>query len=113
MLIGKALMQITKLWRRRGGNIGTLYRNYFHPKEVMHQTLTGQKLRKKKEILNTFSEEDDNDDENTEDLMAYDDDVNELVKRFRYLHETDSTANRREIMRILKELERLGVIEFH
>ena len=45
--------------------------------------------------------------------MAYDDDVNELVKRFRYLHETDSTANRREIMRILKELERLGVIVFH
>ena len=44
--------------------------------------------------------------------MAYDD-VNELVERFRYLHETDSTANRREIMRILKELERLGVIEFH
>ena len=70
------------------------------------------KISSKKEILNTrFEEDDDNDNENTQDLMAYDD-VNELVERFRYLHETDSTANRREIMRILKELERLGVIEF-
>ena len=72
---------------------------------------TGQSYAKKK--LNTCSEEEaDNDDENTEDLMEYDD-VNELFERLRYLHETDSTSNRREIMRILKELERLGVIEFH
>ena len=62
-------------------------------------------------MLNTCS--DDGSDKNTEDcLMAYDDDINVLVERFRYLEETDATAHRREIMCILKELERLGVIEF-
>ena len=82
----------------------------FPPKRSYASNIGRTKLRKK-EMPNTFSEDDD--DENTAGcLMAYDDDVNVLVDRFRYLEETDATANRREIMCILKELERLGVIEF-
>ena len=85
----------------------------FHTSSLFVRSIFANRAKLRKKKLNTCSEEeDDNDDENTEDLMEYDD-VNELFERLRYLHETDSTSNRIEIMRILKELERLGVIEFH
>lgn len=40
-------------------------------------------------------------------------DVNELVERFKILHKSNKFDNMAEIRSILRELERLGVIEFY